>query len=384
MDRPVKGSSASAHLDMLRGSAALLVAFQHVRLMLIMNTDEVHGMKSWAKAFYFLTSLGPSAVMAFFVLSGFLIGSSVIQNVRNSAWSWGNYAAARLSRIWVVLIPALVAGAVLDWAGTHFVGSSIVYSTPHYGVMLPESVIANLSPKIALGNMLCLQEIFVPTFGSNHPLWSLANEVWYYAIFPLLILSLVKKASRLKRFVYLVGAGTIFLMLTPKIRWYFLVWLMGAAIALAPRIGIRLWHTRIVSVSLVGWLALQSMKLVVVNGYISGALVALLVYCLIAQPEGAVSAFYVGLARRMSDLSYTLYLTHIPFVVLVAALIVRRGPKFHPDIEGILASVALLAAAMIYAWMMWLGFERHTVQVKRWLRNQFRYANLPEVAVGSH
>jgi len=126
------------------------------------------------------------------------------------------------------------------------------------------------------------------------------------------------------------------------------------------------------------------MKLVVVNGYISGALVALLVYCLIAQPEGAVSAFYVGLARRMSDLSYTLYLTHIPFVVLVAALIVRRGPKFHPDIEGILASVALLAAAMIYAWMMWLGFERHTVQVKRWLRNQFRYANLPEVAVGSH
>jgi hypothetical protein len=46
VERPVEGIIASAHLDTLRGGAALVAAFRHVRLMLILNTDEFPGLKS--------------------------------------------------------------------------------------------------------------------------------------------------------------------------------------------------------------------------------------------------------------------------------------------------------------------------------------------------
>ena len=41
-----------------------------------------------------------------------------------------------------------------------------------------------------IGNMFGLQTILVPSFGGNFPLWSLANETWYYILFPLLVLVL--------------------------------------------------------------------------------------------------------------------------------------------------------------------------------------------------
>jgi len=38
-------------------------------------------------------------------------------------------------------------------------------------------------------NVFFLQTITVPVYGSNSPLWSLANEFWYYLLFPLLLLA---------------------------------------------------------------------------------------------------------------------------------------------------------------------------------------------------
>jgi peptidoglycan/LPS O-acetylase OafA/YrhL len=78
MKPPLKDTSASVYLDALRGIAALLVAFGHVRLMLITDARDLKHLTLLAKFFYFITNLGSSAVMIFFVLSGFLVGSSMV------------------------------------------------------------------------------------------------------------------------------------------------------------------------------------------------------------------------------------------------------------------------------------------------------------------
>src|SRR5262249_8689117 len=138
------------------------------------------------KAFYFWTNLGSSAVMVFFVLSGFLVGGSVIKALRDERFTWRAYAITRGSRLYTVLVPAVVIGVAIDAFGSNWLGGASPYRVPHYGFMLPDSIAAALTLPIALGNLSFLQEIFVPTVGSNHPLWSLTNEAWYYAAFPFL------------------------------------------------------------------------------------------------------------------------------------------------------------------------------------------------------
>lgn len=363
-----KGTAASTHVDALRGLAAILVAFGHGRLLLIHDTNELTHLTPWVKPFYFMTSLGPSSVMIFFVLSGFLIGSSVIRDMQSRKWNWSKYSIARVSRIYTVLVPALVLGVVIDLLGLRCFGSSVVYTTPGYAVFMPESMYETITAKIFLGNLLSLQEILVPTIGSNHALWSLTNEVWYYVMFPLMLAcAYYAKTSPYKAIVCLVILAAILWMLTSPILLLFLVWLMGAGISLLPAARVRPRYAVISAIALLCWLAAQSAKIFAVNDLVTGILTAALVYCLVAMPTSPLPRLYEWLADRLSSISYTLYLGHTPLMVIVAALIVRGGPKLNPDSIGIAATVGLLLLAIVYATGIWFLFERRTGSVRRWL-----------------
>ena len=82
----------------------------------------------WAgKTFYFLTGLGHQAVMVFFVLSGFLVGGHVYTAVAEGRWSWPDYLIKRLTRLWIVLLPALVLTAIWDRIGITVTDSSMYF-----------------------------------------------------------------------------------------------------------------------------------------------------------------------------------------------------------------------------------------------------------------
>ena len=66
------------HLDCLRGVAALLVCLEHLRAFLFVPFAQLKSLGVFTKGFYLVTGLGHQAVMIFFVLSGFLVGGSVI------------------------------------------------------------------------------------------------------------------------------------------------------------------------------------------------------------------------------------------------------------------------------------------------------------------
>jgi peptidoglycan/LPS O-acetylase OafA/YrhL len=363
-----KGTAASTHLDALRGLAAILVAFGHSRLLLVHDTNELTHPTLWVKPFYFITSLGPSSVMIFFVLSGFLIGSSVIRDMQSGKWNWTKYSIARVSRIYTVLVPALVLGVMIDLVGLRFFGSSIVYTTPGYAVFMPDNLYGNITAKIFLGNLLSLQEILVPTIGSNHALWSLTNEVWYYVMFPLMLACAhYAKRALSKAIGCLVILAAIFWMLTSPIVLLFLVWLMGVGISLLPTGRVRPLYGVIGAITLLCWLAAQSAKILPGSDLVTGILTAALVYCLVSMPAQPLPRLYEWLADRLSSISYTLYLGHTPLMVILAAIIIRGGPKLSPDILGITATVVLLLLSIVYATGVWFLFERRTGNVRRWL-----------------
>lgn len=164
--------------DVLRFVAAMLVVMEHSRDLLFLTLVEVGNLSVPWKVFYFLTGFGNEAVIVFFVLSGFWITSAVSRRIERTDF-WRTYLIDRLSRLLIVLVPVLMLGAVLDLTSIHLLGSQYVDVTSG-ALTVQRPVIDSLGPGVLIGNLLFLQKLVFPTFGSNGPLWSLAYEFWYY------------------------------------------------------------------------------------------------------------------------------------------------------------------------------------------------------------
>jgi peptidoglycan/LPS O-acetylase OafA/YrhL len=171
-------------LDVLRGPAALLVFAEHWRNLLFKDFAEAVNPGPVMKLFYLFTGAGHEAVMLFFVLSGCVIAHVIYGLHERGRWSWRGYLSARLTRLWIVLIPALLLTAFWDRIGMWIAaGKQSIYVGDGFGNILNQSVAALSDPAVFLGNVFFLQRILVPTFGSNGPVWSISYEFVYYFFF---------------------------------------------------------------------------------------------------------------------------------------------------------------------------------------------------------
>ena len=91
-----------------------------------------------------------------------------------------------------------------------------------------------LTARNFFGNLFYLQTIVCHSYGSNGPLWSIANEFWYYVLFPLGLLgsyAWVRKAIG-QALVLTVSALCISLILGPQKMIGFLIWMAGFVVVL--------------------------------------------------------------------------------------------------------------------------------------------------------
>lgn len=120
-------SSASFNVDLARWASALLVLVYHVRVNVfsqyILPKSDAYA--PLARIVDVVTGLGPAAVLWFFVLSGFLVGGGVLHKVSMGTFCYREYFYQRALRLYVVLLPALVLGALLDLSRIHLVGMSV-------------------------------------------------------------------------------------------------------------------------------------------------------------------------------------------------------------------------------------------------------------------
>lgn len=360
-------SQASVLLDLLRGLAALLVLLSHWRNFLFVDFGQLSAAsRRWMALPYLLTSTGHAAVVIFFVLSGYLIGASVFRMFARDAWSWKTYLTHRLVRLWVVLLPGLLLCALWDRVGLHAGLAPALYHGQGTNHMTPD-VGQFLGLRVFLGNFFFLQTILTPVYGSDGALWSLANELWYYVLFALGMVAL-RSHGLLRRVLCGLGLLAVARLVGWEILGLFPIWLLGALLALlpVPKFSARLRGMASVAYAAV-FFGLSRVHLPgLAQDYLLGALTFGLLWVLLSATQPARRSHFTRLSHLLAGFSYTLYVVHMPFLLLLTAYFAGDA-RWQATPAHLLQALGILALTLLYAWVAaWLT-EHRTATVRRWV-----------------
>lgn len=350
--------AVSVYLDAWRAFAAFGVMLGHVGLPWFSATGAV------------FPNLGHELVIVFFFLSGFVIADATLGRNRGAI----DYAAARLARMYSVVLPALALTALAVLAAR---------TEPELGVAVLRG---NESVRLALCAVFLQEAWFLSASpATNAPLWSLGYEFWFYVLFGLWVF--VRDARWRWSLLLLVVA-----LVGPKVLLLLPVWLTGVA---AWWLQTRFAPSRLIAAGIAG---------------VSGALLLTLWvngWCFPGGPLAVAPWFYSGRwgsdlllgalfgahvlgcgwfwrntsvpapierpVRAAAGLTFSLYAYHYPLLVLGVALPFydpRRPAHVLGLVLGVLAAIALLhhfTEGRRRAWrerfLRWLGPWRRPVVV---------------------
>lgn len=356
--------------DFLRGISAIVVVLGHLRAIIFKDFEPTNSI--FEKLFYFLTGFGHQAVVIFFVLSGFFIIRSIENSRIKNRWNIKEYSLNRVSRLWIVLIPSLFMSLLLDNIGLFYFSDSYTYLG-----QIPSLPAINPSGKLGIvdffGNLFFLQTILTPTYGSNGALWSLANEFWYYVLFPLAYFALIKHYNLITRIVLAILFFSLLYFVGSYIAIYFIVWLMGGItywiikkeLFLQNFITLKLIVTLLLFFSVLALIRVGFMPSIF-NDFSLGGITALLLCMLSQLPMNTL--FLRKITTFFSEISYTLYLTHLTFAVFIATFFLEARINFS-GIHFIYFALLFLIV-FLYSFGMWFLFEKNTNKFKEYINKK--------------
>lgn len=368
----------SVHLDAIRGLAALVVFSAHARNIFFGNIQSgpvtQDGGASVGGTYHgpavpAALGIGHHAVIVFFVLSGYLVGTSVIRWLQDERWSWRRYLTHRLTRLWVVLLPALLVGFCLDHFGTHLLGEGAVYAAPAGQSVIQHPVAERLGASTLAANAAFLQTILRPELGSNVALWSLANEFWYYIAFPVLAIFLWRTTKLGARVACVLTLVALAWFVGAPIALYFVIWLFGVAVSYIPRIPQRI--SRVVTLAGIALFLLTSVSVrrhAILPPYsadvVLGAIFSVVLYGCLHERHAMRGGVYASAAQTLSGMSYTLYLVHLPALVFCSAVLMQPWHRWPKDLSHFAAFGIVSLIVLAYAFANYLLFERNTDRVR--------------------
>lgn len=369
-------------MDGMRALAAMAVLISHERNILFL--DPTDGLSALWKLFYFVTGFGHQAVMIFFVLSGYWIAKTVARRGAEGGFAWPDYAIDRLSRLWIVLIPALLLGGLLDGVGRYGTAAPL-----YLGLQGTNSLTVDVGARLSLsalaGNLAFLQGLLVEPFGSNGPLWSLANEFWYYLWFPPLHQLLRGRRPSIAA----SGLVLVTMLAFPSLLPGFVCWLFGALLFYAarrPRLQAAFGRSTLLApaaavVLFFGVLCLSRLPQLAIDDAIEDVAVsgsfALLLLALLRSARTYPRAL-APLCRYGAGSSYSLYVVHFPLVVLLAALFLAPARQLPPSGGLLLSFLAIGCVAIVYGYAFSKATEANTSRLRRWLKE--KYSSSPRAA----
>jgi peptidoglycan/LPS O-acetylase OafA/YrhL len=342
-------------LDGVRGLAALYVVFNHIFERTFPGYPSDHA-PWWAGWFIY----GRFAVVVFIVLSGFSLALSPARH----GWrldSVSGFAGRRARRILPAYLAALVFSLAVAWL-----------VVPQPGNTVPDG-------KSVVVNGLLVQNLFAAP-SPNRSFWSMAIEAQLYLFFPLLILfvrrfgSLVMVAlvTVLVAIVAILGlhiarVNDFVIHSPPDLAVLFAVGIMAAGVAGAKKApGGRHWPWLalaavvpvLLAISVLGssW-TLSARHLLWVDIALGPAVACLLIGVAAGRPRPFVRLLDSRPIRTLGLSSYSLYLVHMPVVIVVYALIV--GPRFHHGATAFLVMVAIVVPVTIVLARMFAAVFEH-------------------------
>lgn len=176
-----------------------------------------------------VTRFGAQAAYAFIFLSGFTVGGQLASDACKGVIAPPiEFLRRRVRRVVPIAFLAIVATAILDYVGIFALEKAALYRT-----VGSYDILAAYSIENFVGNILFLQPVFVDSFGSNGPLWTLGYIVQYYILGWMIFFAI----SNNRALGFFLTLALLALMTFVHIEWavLFIVWLCGALARLIPR-----------------------------------------------------------------------------------------------------------------------------------------------------
>jgi peptidoglycan/LPS O-acetylase OafA/YrhL len=286
-------------------------------------------------------------------------------------WSWKVYALHRTVRLWIVLISGLLLTSLWDHIGMSLQRAPAVAMYAGLGGNhLVPNVHLTSGLQVVLANMFFLQTIRFPVLGTNGALWSLAYEFWYYALFPLGFVALHRGGGWGKR----LGNAALFILVAYFVRHAILklfpIWLMGTLLATLPAPKLReRWRWAAVAIYLPFLYACARNPFAgeLWTDTVLGVMTLAFLWVLLSA-RGSVleSRLETKMIRTLARFSYTLYVAHIPLLVLIGALVL--GPvRWQPDALHVAAGFGILLFVVGVSWALAWATEFQTDVARAWL-----------------
>jgi peptidoglycan/LPS O-acetylase OafA/YrhL len=371
----------STWLNFFRWLAAFAVLITHAEnVLLVFVVNVPPSEREYAHyAYAFLAGFARQAVMMFFVISGFLVGGGLWDEIKKRGTvDLLSYFVKRIVRLWTVLIPTLFVILLFDGVGI------VLFDGLRNGVFDPD-IFSKLSPLSFLCNAAFLQTAACWEYGADGSLWSLYNECWYYLLWPPMLLALVPILSGRKRIFCMVATVTGLLALTYvqfSGVWfapYMCIWLMGTLVSAIEKPFVR---SSIVSgLIFVGWLVVTRLSIrrgfleyhrfygliidLVTAATFSNLLLSLKCNRYLNKPFGN------DVHTRLAGFSFSLYCIHVPLLMLYASAFMwffGVGSRMKPSgLITWLIVIGALVTCVVAAYGFSTLTEAKTGQIRRWI-----------------
>jgi peptidoglycan/LPS O-acetylase OafA/YrhL len=163
----------------------------------------------------------------------------------------------------------------------------------------------------------------------------------------------------------------------------FPTWLLGAAIAALPPT--KLSKKAAIPLLTFSISCLVLVKIFDISRYLSawGAAIAfsVILFCAVQQRGICTNAVYRRVAGFFSDISYTLYLIHLPLAIFICALVDRPWHYYSLSVMTISMFLLVNAAIVVAAFLFYKLFEGNTDWVRRALANKTEDAGVLELSL---
>lgn len=350
-------------LDGLRGLAALYVMIGHARWLLWEGFQQYYihpkDYTLWNKSLaYFFAGFryGHEAVLFFFVLSGFVIHLKYAYRLKAGSqkkFDLLDYLFRRVKRIYPPFLYALLITFIFDWIGFKILGYQDIYLSNTVYPVINKDVQFHTEGITLLGNLFFLIDAYVPAFGTNGPLWSLKFEWWFYIIYPLFFGLSRRSIYQATSLMFILFIASFFpfiwpLKLLQQVFGLMLSWWMGVLLADIYVGRIKLNFKWLIPLSI---LIIPSLLRLIPNPIMSDTLMAIgfsgvVALCFYLQKQKFNLTLFERL-KWLGDMSYTLYVTHFPILVLLSGWLLHTN-NYLPKHFGWVFIGAF--ATMLFAW----------------------------------
>lgn len=355
-------SVKSSLFDFVRWTSAFLVLAGHIPMVYLYFSDD----PGFSRALVFLSGHAHAAVILFFVLSDYLIAYSDFRKSK-AGYDVKTYILNRFTRIYSVLIPAILLTLILDISGRSWLNG---YSDPSIFPQdnyLVRTLINILSMQGIWGNRVQL--------GSNPALWSIGYEFTFYLLYGLFVW---KREHVLKSKWTISILIFIFLIRGPQVICYFVLWLLGV---LSFRLGTvfritlpATWSIPVLFTAAISGYYIQYVNIFQLDEMYRDFVWALLLAALFFPDY--TSGYYLQHFRKlkvfnkmMAESSYSLYAYHLPFLYFVTALVVTFHPYLLPNAASWI--YVMFPMTYLFCFILYSFTEARRQYFKHWVKIKF-------------